>query len=255
MRLFRVWLRSVLRAVGIDLVRYRPDSVLVPRFLCPSGEKLFDFRHEPGFAAVADEIVAEGRTTLGHNRLFVLWQAVRNTHPAEGDIAEVGSYRGGSARFLAVAAAQVGWSPVLHVMDTFAGHPASADFSRDGVHAPGLFSDTDVEQVTAYLSDLHTVKVHQGNFEDTCKGIADRQFSLVHVDVDIYSSTASALGFFWPRLSRGGTIVVDDYGFTTCPGLKTAVDEFLRDQPAAAGWYMHTGQMIIQRRAVWAGHS
>lgn len=255
MRLLGHWLRSTLRAGGIDLVRYRPDSVVVPRFLCPSGHKLFDFRQEPGFAEVADEIVSQGRTTLDHNRLFVLWQAIRNTRPAEGDIAEVGSYRGGSARFLAVAAAQMGWDPILHVMDTFTGHPESADFKRDGVHVPGLFSDTGVEQVTAYLSDLPLVRVRQGRFEDTCHEIADRQFALVHIDVDIYSSTESCLSFFWPRLSRGGTIVVDDYGFTTCPGLKTAVDEFLMEKRDTVSWYMHTGQMTIQRRAAWSGRS
>lgn len=255
MRFLAIRLRSALRAAGVDLIRYRADSIVVPRFLCPNGLKLFDFRQEPGFAEVANDIIEQGRTTLDHSRLFVLWQAIRNTHLVKGELAEVGSYKGGSARFIAVAAGQLGWTPSLHVMDTFAGHPASADFSREGVHSPGLFGDTDVHQVTAYLADLPNVMVRQGRFEDTCHAIADRQFALVHIDVDIYSSTASCLRFFWPRLSPGGTIVVDDYGFTTCPGLKAAVDEFLSEGRGAVGWYMHSGQIVILRSAAWAGNS
>jgi O-methyltransferase len=34
------------------------------------------------------------------------------------------------------------------------------------------------------------------------------------------------LNFIWPRLSQGGFIVFDDYGFPTCPGARAAVDEF-----------------------------
>lgn len=240
-------LRSVLRAVGVDLIRYRSDSIVVPRFLCPNGAKLFDFREAPGFADAADEIINQGRTTLDYIRLFVLWQAVRNTYLVKGDVAEVGSYKGGSARFLAVAAAQLGWSPSLHVMDTFTGHPAAADYSRESAHVPGLFGDTDVKQVIAYLADLPNVKVQQGRFANTCHLIEDRRFALVHIDVDIYSSAAECLRFFWPRLLPGGTMVVDDYGFMTCQGLKAAVDEFLAGDANAVGWYMHTGQMIILR--------
>ena len=241
--------------MGVDLVRHRPDSIFVPRFLCPNGLKLFDFRQEPGFADVARDIIDQGQTTLDYNRLFVLWQAVRNSHRVKGEIAEVGSYKGGSARFLAVAAGEFGWRPTVHVMDTFTGHPVSADYWRDGVHVAGLFGDTDVEQVTTYLADVPNVMMHQGRFEDTCHEIADRQYALVHIDVDIYSATESCLRFFWPRLSPGGTIVVDDYGFTTCQGLKAAVDEFLSEERDAAGWYMHTGQMIILRSAAWSGSS
>jgi O-methyltransferase len=37
--------------------------------------------------------------------------------------------------------------------------------------------------------------------------------------------------FFYPRLVPGGVILCDDYGFTTCPGVRRAVDEFMADKP------------------------
>jgi len=44
--------------------------------------------------------------------------------------------------------------------------------------------------------------------------------------MDIYEPTAFALSFFNKRMVKGGIIVIDDYGFLTCPGIKRAVDEF-----------------------------
>jgi hypothetical protein len=35
----------------------------------------------------------------------------------------------------------------------------------------------------------------------------------------------------YPRLTRGGTIAVHDYGWSRTPGVKTACNRFLRDKP------------------------
>ena len=55
----------------------------------------------------------------------------------------------------------------------------------------------------------------------------NRQFALVHIDLDLYEPTRNALEFGWGRLSNGGSLICDDYGFSTCPGATRAVDEFL----------------------------
>src|SRR5262245_27354895 len=105
--------RSAFNALGLDVVRLRraplvapeppldteavpveaprpADYVWVPRYLCPNGHKLYDFREEPGFAAIARETLTQGRTTLEHDRLLVLWQAVRNARDLGRAVAEVG---------------------------------------------------------------------------------------------------------------------------------------------------------------------
>jgi hypothetical protein len=45
--------------------------------------------------------VIHKRTLLGYDRLYVLWQAARNAAAVPGSVAEIGSYRGGSAHFIA----------------------------------------------------------------------------------------------------------------------------------------------------------
>lgn len=238
---------KIIQSKGYELRKPRPDFIEIPKYLAPSAHKLYDFRTEPGFSEVAQTVIAEGRTLLDYDRLLVLWQAVRNTHKLCQPVAEVGSYKGGSARFMASALAYFSSSVAVHIFDTFSGHPDQVNSSKDGPHAVGLFSDTSVEQVSSYLSGFNNVTIHDGRFEDRCADVSDLSFGLVHIDVDIYESTVSCLDFFWSRLVSHGVIVVDDYGFTTCRGLKEAVDGFVAKTPQCNGWYMHTGQFVLER--------
>jgi O-methyltransferase len=53
----------------------------------------------------------------------------------------------------------------------------------------------------------------------------------VHLDCVIYESYMQCLKFFYPRLVRGGVIVVDEYNDPPWPGCTQAVDEFLANKP------------------------
>jgi O-methyltransferase len=222
-----------------------PDHVVVPRFLCPSGHKLFDFRTEPGFSEVATTIRHEERTLLDYNRLLTLWQAVRNTRNIHHAVAEVGVYKGGSSKFLAMAFDHFKQSPLIKAFDTFEGHPGDANAQTDGPNVPGWFSDTSFQQVQSYLSGFPNITPIQGDFRDTCSQVSPGTFRLVHIDVDIQASTVFCLDFFWPRLAPNGIMVVDDYGFTTCKGLKGAVDAFIEKTHDCQSFYLHTGQIVL----------
>lgn len=74
------------------------------------------------------------------------------------------------------------------------------------------------------------------------------QVHFMHLDVDIYESTRCALEFLDHRLVKGGVVVVDDYGFVTCPGVKRAVDEFVLDKPRYFSLQLPTGQNVLVRR-------
>jgi hypothetical protein len=54
------------------------------------------------------------------------------------------------------------------------------------------------------------------------------KISLLHLDTDIYEPAKVILKKMFPRVSRGGMVVVDNYG--KFPGETKAVDEFLEDK-------------------------
>lgn len=170
----------------------------------------------------------EGISTLRER--YNLWQIARRTAPLGGSVAEVGVYRGGSAAVLAAAKS----GRALHLFDTFGGMP-TVDRARDGQFYAGQFADTDLETVRRRLKAWPDVFFHPGFFPLSAESFApDVRFSLVHVDVDIESSTLAALEFFFPRLVPGGFLVVHDYSDLTVPGTKSAVDAFLRQHACGA---------------------
>ena len=185
------------------------------------------------FRRLAKRIAADGRTLLGSDRLFMLWQSARNAAPLGLPAAEIGSFRGGSARFIAEALrAAAGGEPELHVVDTFAGHPGASLSEHDGeVHQPGMFGETDVEQVRAYLADLPGVRVHQGAFPAVAGELPDGAYGFVHLDTDLYDPMLAGLEFFGPRVPVGGVVVLDDFDARKCPGVRLAAEEWLGRHP------------------------
>jgi len=159
---------------------------------------------------------------------FNLYQLVLKTRKVPGAIAELGVYRGGSARLIA----SLKGDRELHLFDTFEGMPeVRAD--ADPHHRTGDFGGSWFDEVKRYLSGFERIFFYKGLFPDSAKELAKTpiQFSLVHLDVDIYESTKAGLEFFYPRTVKGGIIVSHDYRSLRCPGVKRAFDEFFADKP------------------------
>ena len=55
------------------------------------------------------------------------------------------------------------------------------------------------------------------------------KISLLHLDLDTYSGTKSSLINFFPKLSKGGIVILDEYGNRGW-GETEAVDEFFKEK-------------------------
>lgn len=139
-----------------------------------------------------------------------------------GDMAEVGVYQGGSARLIC----EVKGDKPLHLFDTFAGLP-KVNNELDKPYCEGQYS-APLEKVKQHLAKYENTYFYKGFFPATAKSIEDKQFSFVHVDVDIYESTLNCLKFFYPRMLRGGVIITHDY---LDEGIRKAFEEFFQDKP------------------------
>lgn len=112
------------------------------------------------------------------------------------------------------------WFPgrAVWAFDTFDGIPNSAadDGHRNGEWAslPGTKTRLRTAGVT----------VVEGLFPDTAAPASERRFCFAHCDADTYASTMAFIEFFRPRMSRGGAMVFDDYGWRMCPGVKRAIE-------------------------------
>ncbi len=139
-----------------------------------------------------------------------------------GDFAELGVYRGLTARLIHQYAPE----RTLHLFDTFSG------FDESDVEEPsqsGSFGDTSVKAVMRTIEPRGKVIVHAGRFPATITPEIELiEFAFVHLDADLFEPTMTGLKFFYPRVPAGGVIVVHDYN--AWPGARRAVDEFFADK-------------------------
>lgn len=177
-------------------------------------------------------------------RKFMLRELVRASSALPGAMAECGCYEGASAWFIANECPDRS----LHLFDSFEGlsEPGSEDNTGSNDVREWRKGDlcTREEKARANLSAYNHVTIHRGWIPDCFDEVADEWFAFVHIDVDLYQPTFDSLAFFYPRMNKGGVILLDDYGFTTCPGAFRAVSEFMSDKPEPV-IHCPTGQGII----------
>jgi len=166
-------------------------------------------------------------------RAYELWSLVRETSHLGGDILEVGVWRGGTGCLIAERAKQLKPAATVFLCDTFKGVVKASD--KDSHYSGGEHADTSVDIVRqlAASRQLANIELLEGIFPDaTSDRIKDRQFSLCHIDVDVYESAKQIAEWVWPRLASGGIIVYDDYGFQACEGITNLVNQRLQGQGA-----------------------
>ena len=149
----------------------------------------------------------------------------------KGDMAELGVYKGSTARLIHHYLPEKN----LHLFDTFEGftdRSVAAEKEHTRFETKGhKFSDTSLEGVQQYIGQVND-KVHYypGYFPDTIpEGFDGLNFAFVSLDADLYEPTLEGLKFFYPRMSARGVLIVHDYNAWI--GARKAVDEFFSDKP------------------------
>ena len=237
--------KTLINLLGLEIFKFKKDHIYINKFKFGT-EKRFDIRNDDQFINTAQKVKNDRTTLLDFDRLYILWQMLKNCVNDKYACAEVGSWRGGSAYFTAsICRDLLGRDVEFHIFDTFEGHPGVINSSElDANHKEGLFSDTSFETVKQYL-DKFKVLIHKGEVSKNLNLVETTQFFFAHIDTDLFFSTKVCIEFFFPRMITGGVIVIDDYGTSTCPGVKKVVDEYMRKNNNAFGFYPMTGQFII----------
>lgn len=191
------------------------------------------------------------------HRKWTLAQLVRLTVDVPGDTAECGVYQGASSWLICAANRGNRWHERMHhLFDSFEGLSEPGAF--DGSHWRKGNLRAGEEVAAKNLAEFERVAFHKGWIPERFPDVSEKTFSFVHLDIDLYQPTRDSVAFFYDRLSPGGVLVCDDYGFATCTGATKAIDDFLRDKPekmialaAGAGFFIKgTPIAILAGRAV-----
>ncbi len=150
-----------------------------------------------------------------------------NRKEIKGSIAELGVYKGYIAKELNILFKD----RKLYLFDTFEGFDDRDLFYENKLEKSRIkkddFKDTNIEVVKAILPFKDKVVFCKGYFPETADEIEDK-YALVSLDTDLYLPTLNGLKYFYPRLSKGGCIIVHDYNSQQFPNVKKAVDDFYK---------------------------
>ena len=191
-------------------------------------------------------------TGATHERLYALFKSVEYVvkNNIEGDFVECGVANGGCVMIIAKTLVDMGVTDrKIYLYDTFEGMPKPSAHDYTWGSSPEKmmqrwFKKTDSEGKTNWVRfTLDEVKANmkltgypeenlvfvKGMVEETIPGTIPEKISLLRLDTDFYESTKHKLEHLYPRVSKGGVLLLDDYG--TWMGEKKAADDYFKDNP------------------------
>ncbi len=188
-------------------------------------------------------------TMISPERGYNIYKSVeyicRNNIP--GDFVECGVWKGGACMLIAFSLMKQGAKERKIILyDTFKGMTKPSE--KDCIAWSGSnmlerwFKSMDRKGNSMWAADIEEVRgnmhstgyskdLMEFNMGDVCE-VLDRKtpksISLLRLDTDWYESTRKELEVLYPLLSKGGVLVIDDYGHFT--GAKKAVDEYFSEK-------------------------
>ena len=157
--------------------------------------------------------------------LFLITEQI-NGKQVEGAVAELGVYKGEFSKKINYL------FPMreMYLFDTFDGF-IEDDIKKDSsILSESVekekWKDTSVEYVMNKMTYPQNCKIKKGFFPESFDLDDTIKFAFVSIDVDLYPAILAGLEIFYPRLSKGGYVMVHDYNQEGYSGTKSAVNEF-----------------------------
>ena len=171
------------------------------------------------FAKALKKIRDETELLLEDIEAYHIYMAVKRTQKVPGDIAEVGVYKGGSAKIICAVKGENPFTSLtrLKVCQKWMILIWSGLSTRESLQHR-------TDSVKDYLKNDLNVFFYKGIFPGTSGPVQEKTFSMVNLDVDTSESTKQCLEFFYNRMNQGGILISHDY--MTAPGVKKAFDDF-----------------------------
>jgi len=183
-----------------------------------------------------------------YGTLGVLMDAVRYVikNNIQGDVVECGIGKGGSIMAIAETLIDLeSFEKEIFLYDTYEGFPEPGKFDINFKNeTASMIKQREFEKgrkwgMVATLKEVkknvfstkypeHKFKFIKGKVEDTIPKHIPEKISILRLDTDFYESTKHELIHLFPRLSKYGILIIDDYGHWS--GSRKAVDEYFLER-------------------------
>lgn len=172
------------------------------------------------------------------HRMYATYQATKYCieNNIKGSFVECGVWKGGHTMMMALQLKEQKQKRTIWLYDTYEGmsKPTTIDIDRKGQKATEIYNKrkkwchSTMEEVEHNMNKTgyHKRKIYfiKGLVEKTLKKWTPNNIALLRLDTDFYESTKKELEILYPKLSKGGVLLIDDYD--NWQGSRKAVDEY-----------------------------
>lgn len=194
----------------------------------------YQFHHVPHTATYAFHGHFLVSDQVSKDDVALVWRQLEQTlaRAIPGDVVEFGCYVGTTSLFIRRLLDEGQQQREFHVYDSFAGLPEknAADASAAGADfGVGKLNVSKKEFLRQFrLAGLAPPIIHKAWFNELDEGDVPRQIAFAFLDGDFHDSILDSLKLVWPRMSPGGTVLIDDYMRPELPGVERAVRDFFQ---------------------------
>lgn len=235
---------------GYDLVpSYNEDGVVLYgkncRFL---NEQYFTQAYSRGLQATNNDFNIR-------YRVYILLWAARIAAAIKGDFVECGVARGMVSSAIMNC---LSWNSLQHkkyfLLDTFTGLDEKELTAQEkknigdvsvynAVSAEKVYADN-FDDVVKNFSEWKNVEIIKGTIPATLEHVTSESIAFLHIDLNCVTPEIAALEFFWPKMTSGGMIILDDYAHSGHYLQMDACDKWAKENNVNI-LTMPTGQGLI----------
>ena len=202
-------------------------------------------------------------TMTSKERMYVLYKAVEYIVKAKipGDFVECGVWKGGSTMVIAYTLLKIkDTKRKIYLYDTYEGMPgltkedktfynnkvAKGISNRNRKDKKWLFSSLEEVKKNMFSTRYPSKNIIfvKGKVEDTIPKTMPSKITLLRLDTDWYESTKHELIHLYPKLLKGGVLIIDDYGHWA--GSKKATDEYFKKKLILLNRIDYSGRIGIK---------
>lgn len=221
---------KIKRSHGLDIVGY-PGSYIQDGLATAHNHEFMD---SPDFrAAYQRGVAASGRDYAWHWRVHIGLWAAKVASSLPGDFVECGVNAGFMSSSIMQALDWDSRGSTFYLLDTFSG--IDERYVSDAERAEGIleknqtlidagFYVIDMAPVERNFAQWKNTKIVKGSIPETLTQIDSERVAFIHIDLNCAPPEVAALKYLWNRLSPGGVVLLDDYGYTGYREQKLAMD-------------------------------
>jgi O-methyltransferase len=165
-------------------------------------------------------------------RVYIVCKMAEQIKHLDGDFVECGVNRGGLSYAMVHYIDFQNTNKLLFLLDTFTGYDSrfltQEEKDLDLINKYASYNEDSYEYVQSIFSKFKC-KVIKGAVPDTLPQCETQKVAYLSIDMNCVEPEIAAFRYFWPKMVKGGIVILDDYGFPDHILQKNAFDKLSQE--------------------------